>query len=201
MPDWGDAYRRGTFSINTREPSEVVKKGLSRLHIDEEPKAVDLGCGNGRNSIYASESGFMVDAVDKVYLGFLEGLPQGIKNRINFHQNLVKDFQMHSSTHLAVIVTRLIQYLPLHEVKDLFGRSAEGLTTNGVLMITYTASGGIFSRPEVDVEKFQHPAQVVREELQRTGLDIVFFQQGTNKSVYTPYQATAEIYDILAQKR
>ena len=54
------------------EPSSVLEKYWSLATIG---KAMDIACGNGRNSIFLAEKGFAVDAVDisKVATGQLAG--------------------------------------------------------------------------------------------------------------------------------
>jgi SAM-dependent methyltransferase len=47
--------------LGSSEPSSLLEKFWSMAPIG---KALDIACGNGRNSIFLAEKGFLVDAVD-----------------------------------------------------------------------------------------------------------------------------------------
>jgi len=60
-PFWETAYADpGTVTFGG--PSQEVRDITSRLHAGA--KVLDIGCGEGRNALYLSESGFDVTAVD-----------------------------------------------------------------------------------------------------------------------------------------
>ncbi|PID40686.1 MAG: tellurium resistance protein TehB [Proteobacteria bacterium] len=55
---WDAKYLR---DLGNPEPSSVLENYWSRAPVG---KALDLACGNGRNSVFLAEKGFLVDAVD-----------------------------------------------------------------------------------------------------------------------------------------
>ncbi len=59
-------------------PAEIVKRFW---HLARPARALDIACGNGRNSIFLSENGFAVDAVDisRVATGRLAALRPDIQ--------------------------------------------------------------------------------------------------------------------------
>jgi len=65
---WNSRYLK---NIGNSDPSEILKKFVSRA-----PKgiALDIACGNGRNSKFLAQQGFQVDAVDisDIALGHLK---------------------------------------------------------------------------------------------------------------------------------
>ena len=64
MDTWKEIYGNKSSEINTFEPSKIVKEVFKiKLHVE---KTLDLGCGNGRNSAYASKFSTEVDCVDIV---------------------------------------------------------------------------------------------------------------------------------------
>jgi len=55
---WNKKYQK---NIGSSEPSEILKKYISLV---SPGNALDLACGNGRNSRFLAQKGFQVDAVD-----------------------------------------------------------------------------------------------------------------------------------------
>lgn len=55
--------RGGKVRCNRRTPSPFVRLAVSKQ--EHYPLALDLGCGNGRNSRHLLESGYSVMAFDK----------------------------------------------------------------------------------------------------------------------------------------
>ncbi|MGW8193818.1 MAG: class I SAM-dependent methyltransferase [Desulforhopalus sp.] len=55
---WDARYREDLGSF---DPSAILKK---YVHLASGGKALDIACGNGRNSLFLANQGFLVDAVD-----------------------------------------------------------------------------------------------------------------------------------------
>jgi tellurite methyltransferase len=66
---WDDRYRKNQGNT---DPAAIVSK---YIHLAEAGKALDIACGNGRNSRFMAARGFDVDAVDisRVATGRIEG--------------------------------------------------------------------------------------------------------------------------------
>lgn len=58
---WDDKYARNPELLSPRPPSRMVEKYHSLARGEN---ALDLACGSGRHSLFLSENGFNVDAVD-----------------------------------------------------------------------------------------------------------------------------------------
>lgn len=71
---WNSKYLENLGNSN---PSEILKRYIS---LASGGKALDIACGNGRNSRYLARKGFQVDAVDisSVAMNHLEGKETGI---------------------------------------------------------------------------------------------------------------------------
>lgn len=194
-------YNEGKFSIETTQPSQIVMKGFEKLPLPADFRALDLGCGNGRNSVYAAALGGRVDAVDVEAIDFKQNLAPEIQDKITFHKGSVMDFEIQPETYTAIIATRLLQYLSPEEMHILLGRIGRGLTGDGIAMFSYTASGGVLDRPDMDVPKYQHSIETVKQELEATGLEILGLDQGASVTTHVPYQVPLESYDILTRRR
>ncbi len=61
---WDARYREGAYATRTH-PSALLAEWLPKLEFREtHPRAIDVGCGTGRNAIYLARRGWQVDAVD-----------------------------------------------------------------------------------------------------------------------------------------
>ena len=61
---WDRRYREGAYSTR-KHPSALLMEWLPKLAIDAEtPRAIDLACGIGRNTLYLAQQGWRVNAVD-----------------------------------------------------------------------------------------------------------------------------------------
>ena len=55
---WNQKYKKKKYP---REPAQILK---DHAHLAQTGKALDIGAGNGRHSIFLAEQGFSVDAID-----------------------------------------------------------------------------------------------------------------------------------------
>lgn len=61
---WDQRYREGAYTAR-KHPSALLDEWLPKLAIGPgEPRAIDLACGLGRNSLYLARHGWRVSAVD-----------------------------------------------------------------------------------------------------------------------------------------
>ena len=198
---WRETYKEKEFTIETTKPSEIVVAGFEKLRLPENFKVLDLGCGNGRNSIYAATLGGLVESVDFADLDFKKDIPKKTKDRISFHEMSVMDFDIKPDEYTAIIASRLIQYLAKSEIEVLFGRIKKGLTNEGLAMISYTASGGIFDKQDIHVPKYKHAIDEIRQTFQNNGLEIVLLEGKSGVATHVPYENPNETYDILIKRK
>jgi SAM-dependent methyltransferase len=116
---WNSRYLE---NIGSPTPSGILSKYLSRS-----PKghALDIACGNGRNSIFLAQQGFKVDAVDisKVALG---QLPDN-DPRINIICEDMDTWQMPENRYELILNIRFLD-------RRLFPMIKKGLKPGGVLI-------------------------------------------------------------------
>lgn len=195
-----NAYRDKKFSISTNKPSLIVSKWFEFTSLSSDSRVLDLWCGNGRNSLYSASLGGIVDAVDFEQINFIENIDKQIQDKISFHHMSVMDFNINVWTYKAIITARLIQYLSPSEVSMLFNSIGKWLTDDGVLMLSYTSSGWILNNLDIDVFKYTHPIDRVKNKLLEAWLEIISLSTWEKKTKHVPYEAENETYDILAKK-
>jgi tellurite methyltransferase len=116
---WDERYRK---NIGGTEPSSVLEKYWSLASIG---KALDIACGNGRNSVFLAEKGFVVDAVDisKVATDQLT----------NMHPNInvictdLDTWNIHSNCYELIVNIRFLN-------RRLFPMIQKGLKPGGILV-------------------------------------------------------------------
>ena len=73
---WDARYRQGAYSERLW-PSAYLQQCIPEILAQQAPqRALDVACGRGRNSIYAAQQGFVVDAVDVAAAALAQGARQ-----------------------------------------------------------------------------------------------------------------------------
>lgn len=143
--DWTKAYESG-FSIGTDSPSEVVVNGLGKapyLGV-----VLDIGCGDGRNSLYAARIGHTVQSFDVVDRTFLKDSGE-LAKRISFARRSFTEVCLNRSFYIGAIMTRFLQYVSPENLDSLVQSVSGSLKSRGVLMLSYTFEGGVLEGKEV----------------------------------------------------
>jgi ubiquinone/menaquinone biosynthesis C-methylase UbiE len=185
------------FSIDTLLPSKVVMEGSSIL---PEGMILDCGCGQGRNTLFFVREGREVVALDAKDEGWYRGLHDAIKQNISFHNMDILKFRFEDSAYAGVVMSRLIQYFKQADMEWLLQCAANALQPKGILMLSYTASGGIHDATS-KVDMYPYPKEHVLEVIADAGMEILTCSPGTPSSTHVPHSGLpAETYDILARR-
>lgn len=197
MLEWREIYNSG-FEITTKKPSKIVERGLKKIN----PKSniLDLGCGNGRNSIYCASLGHKVDAVDLVNLGFLKDTPKKLRELINFYESDVNEFQIPNEKYDALIMTRLLQYISPDFIENFLSKCGIGLKRRGIILINYTASREKPKQEEFRSKEFYYNIDYIKRLLEENKLEIIELREGEKVSTNVPYSMSIETYEIIAKK-
>ena len=73
---WEKTYKEGRFKITTLSPSVIVNRYNHLLKSGD--RVLDVGSGNGRNSIFLASLGCAVDSFDVADLKWMEKLSKKI---------------------------------------------------------------------------------------------------------------------------
>ncbi len=195
---WEEAYRAKTFLMNTVQASSLVCEIFPELRPGS--RALDLGCGNGRNAIFLAQQGNFVDAVDIADIGKWHLLSPEARKRITFIQGSVLDREYQHESYDLALAIRLFQYLPARGVETLIGLVSRALKPGGLFLIAYTSSGGIFDEESVAVEKHAHAPEWVRTVLEKHGFQNIEMHEEETRTSHVPYSRPATIVTIRAQK-
>ncbi len=116
-------------------------------HIDLLPKGrvLDLAMGNGRNAIYLSKIGFIVEGVDISSKAVSNALETARRNGVDFKAvaaDLESNYQIEKAAYNVIICFNYLQ-------RSLFPQIKAGLTIGGMVVYeTYTVDQPRFGKPK-----------------------------------------------------
>ena len=192
---WAHAWKTKKFGIKTLTPSILVSRNVHKLSTED--WVLDVGSGNGRNSIYLASLGINVDSFDVENLIDWNTLADAPRDRIQFKTSTVLNYFYPDNKYKGVIVTRVIQYLNLEELDFLLKKIMQCIKKDGFLLLSYNTKGGIFSREDIDVPKHIHKIDRVKRLLEKYFGDVVI-EKGSSKSVHVNYSGDIKTFDIYA---
>jgi cyclopropane fatty-acyl-phospholipid synthase-like methyltransferase len=194
---WEQAWNDKNFEIKTLTPSVLVSTYAEKLQPGD--CILDIGCGNGRNSIFLAKQKCEVECFDVVDLQWKENLSVDLQERIHFKKSNILEYPYKASKYQAVVATRLIQYLNYEELSFLIQKIKKVLRPNGFLLLNYNTKGGIFKRKKINVSTYSYPIEQV-EELLRGIFKIVIVTEGSKVSKHVNYCDDIVTFDIYASE-
>lgn len=200
---WPQMWEAG-FYVSSESTSKVVHTAVGVLEPQQHKgkRALDLGCGNLRNSRFLSSLGFSVEAVDVAQPKDLARRRRGYE--IKFLQRNLESYKVPASRFALIACTRVIQYLKPDTLDVLIPRIAKGLEDNGVAALSYTFSGRMIDEPDAPTQTFMHPVREVVDRFERQGLEIVSCEVGEVQTTATmpgfDLQGTVGACDLVAKK-
>ncbi|MBT2693811.1 class I SAM-dependent methyltransferase [Bacillus sp. ISL-55] len=107
-------------------------------------KALELGCGPGRNAIYLSRNDFHVDAVDKSEegLGWAEERAKEQGVHVNFIQRNIFDLDIEEGTYDLVYDSGCFHHIPPHRRMSYIDLVKRALKPGGFFALTCFVLGG-----------------------------------------------------------
>lgn len=192
---WEKAWENKKFEIKTLQPSVIVERHKDKFYSGD--AVLDVGSGNGRNSIYLAGLGCKVDSFDVSDMGWTDSLDPDLKEKISFTKSDIMDYPYAVGKYKAVIMARVIQYLDREELNYLLDKTVSGLDADGFLLLSYTSQGGIFDQDAIDVPKYNYSIEDV-EKMLRDRFKTVEITAGANKNTHVNYDGQIVSYDIYA---
>ncbi|MBL8026865.1 MAG: methyltransferase domain-containing protein [Fibrobacteres bacterium] len=128
-PFWEKSYRDDNVSTFAKGPTELVKEFCKLFK--KESFILDVGCGEGRDSIFLARQGHNVDAFDISEAGINKSIriANNEKVRVNFFQQDLSQFVFNKR--YDVIISSGVLHLPEKEKRDAFILDAQKNTIVG----------------------------------------------------------------------
>ncbi len=136
MPSFDTFYSERDRAFGA-DPSEELRKFIEDTGLTG--RALDLGCGDGRNSLYLANNGFHVTAVDTSAIG-LQNLAdvaqsQKIDDCIKTVHCDAREFEVQPAQFDLVLGVTLFDHLKPNDIKPLWERVVLTLRPGGILYV------------------------------------------------------------------
>jgi SAM-dependent methyltransferase len=157
-------------------------------------RALDIGAGEGRNSLFLLERGYSVDAVD-ISLTALERLE--VKHHkwnqaLNCFNCELSQFKLEPDTYSLIVADSVLNFVSRMEQRSFFRKAVDGLVSGGILVIVG------FSEAEFSVNPAYSSIPIFREDLESLNchLQLLRFSQalGIDESHGFPHYHNQIIY-------
>lgn len=145
---YSDRERKIPFFEN--HPDENLVEYIEKNRV-KAGKALELGCGPGRNAIYLSGSGFNVDAVDQSAEG-LEWAKERAKEqklKVNFIQRNIFDLEIEEGSYDLVYDSGCFHHIPPHRRMGYIELVKRALKPGGFFGLTCFVQGGALGGADI----------------------------------------------------
>jgi len=176
---WNRKYKEKPALLEARPPSPMVAEYAGKAKGRD---AIDLACGNGRNTLFLAANGFHVDAVD-ISAVALKNLQKRIDTLdITLIESDLDLFIPHANQYDLAVMTNYLD-------RDLIERMAKALKQGGVFIVeTY------MMHPENEKKDSNHGFLLAKEEL------LTFFDDGFDILEYREFwNEPHELYKMRKQ--
>lgn len=166
MPDWDAKYSTGEYA-SARGPGKLL---VELLYCLPKGRALDIACGEGRNSIFLAKNGYDVDAVDSSGVAIERGITTAAKDnvKVNFIQADLEQYQIPAGSYDLIINFNYLQRTLSPAIKT-------GLKRGGVVVFeTYTLEQQAIGQPK-NPEFLLKPNELLK---MFEGLHIFFYREG-----------------------
>lgn len=142
---WDNFYsnRERGIPFFTNKPDENLVDYFEKKIITS-GRVLELGCGPGRNAIYLSNHGFVVDAVDLSELS-IQWAKERAKDRnlhVNFIQKNIFDFEIKEGVYDMVYDSGCFHHIAPHRRMNYLSLIQKALKPGGVFGLTCFVEGG-----------------------------------------------------------
>jgi len=165
------------------EPEEIIIKYSSQ--ISKEFPILDIGAGQGRNTIYLSKLGYKVEAIDpsNISIQIMEEVKKTEKLTYEVFNSDFKNFDCNKN-YSAILLFGLIQILDWEEIDLLKNKISKLLNKGGMLFLTsFTIGDASHKRIMIESKKNGKNSYLKSNGEKRT-----FFEPGEIKKLFKEYE-------------
>jgi tellurite methyltransferase len=117
------------------QPSSELKRHWNE--VETSGRALDLGCGDGRNTLFVAGKGMSVTAVDISGVGLDKLheriLTEDLQQKVQVMRCDVRDFPFRLSSYDLVVAVTLFDHLPAEDILPIFPKITDSMKPNGLL--------------------------------------------------------------------
>jgi SAM-dependent methyltransferase len=134
---WTRAYRK----LKGQWKLEPNWKLVEYLHLIPQGPVLDLGGGDGRNSLFFASLGHEVDYVDrsKTYSKRMKDRAKAGDLKLAAHNMDIRDFDLSAKRYALIIASKILQLFPKADIENVAKRMNAGVARKGLIYV-YTFS-------------------------------------------------------------
>ncbi|MEN2257243.1 class I SAM-dependent methyltransferase [Paraclostridium benzoelyticum] len=134
MGNWIELYK----SIKELYGDEPEHKLIEYLGLIEKGKILDLGTGCGRNSLFFSEIGFDVEAIDISHQNINKYIQKSSQLNLNTKAKVmdIRNFDISEGSYSLIIVSWVLNFFKKSEIDLIINNIKKGLKPNGIVYFT-----------------------------------------------------------------
>ena len=178
-----DQYYKINKNVFGEKPEELLKKYSPQISMTD--PILDIGAGQGRNTIYLSSLGYDVEAIDpsKTSIQILEEVKKKEKLSFEFFNTNFMKYN-NNKKYSAILLFGLMQILDWEEIELLKIKIAEWLKEGSLLFITS------FTTKDLSHKKIiEESINIGKNSYQKSnGEKRTFFELGEIKSMFDEYE-------------
>jgi 2-polyprenyl-3-methyl-5-hydroxy-6-metoxy-1,4-benzoquinol methylase len=108
---------------------------IEYLPMIPEGSVLDLGMGNGRNTLFLAKLGFEVDCVDvsKTYVKRCQARAEADQLTVNSYLMDIRAFKILKRRYALIIVSKVLQFFQKPEIENLAANIMKGLARRGLI--------------------------------------------------------------------
>lgn len=141
-------------------PFYLLKKFINDI---PEGQAIDIGAGNGHNSIFLAQNGFTVEAIDTndLKIKALESEAEKSGLKIDAKNVDVRKFDFSQKQYNLILAIQSLVFIKKSEFQEIANKIKNALNPNGIIILSsFTTDDDSFKRfkqtsPEVEENTFQ----------------------------------------------
>ena len=178
-------------------------------------KALDLGCGNAKDSLFLAQRGFSVHAIDidSKIIKNLKQEPKKEKLKINIIKADIRKFPIKENTYDLILAINSLIFMKKSELQKIITKIKKGVKNNGIVIISgFTTKDSSYLKlkkryQSIEKNTFkdsnkQYWQFFSKNELKSyflNGFEILFYSERNVKDSI-PYPHTHGIAEIVARK-
>lgn len=153
--DWGKYYQNTKKQLSSSPDFRL----LQYLDLIEKGNVLDLGIGEGRNSIPFAINGCNIDGIDtyEPALSCCKEVFKDAETTINLINCDLREYDIKSDNYSLIIVANVLNFFKKSEIDKIVQRIHEGLKEDGILYLT------TFSKLEPKYNILKHNQEMIEE--------------------------------------
>lgn len=186
---WDERYTNSRPETFGNDPSKWLVAHEELLVKQPKGKALDVACGNGRNSFYLAGIGFDVDAIDisKVVIKWLDGQVDKRKSLVTPRWDNLETCELPRETYQVIINFKFLE-------RSIFPKLTEALLPGGLLVFE------TMTQDQIDVlnKKFGRKHALYKDELRHSfpELETIAYRE----EIITERSREAAVASLVARK-